>query len=560
VRLRLGEQFESLVLWPPLHDDGAPRYQDSADSWQDIVAGTQANEFWRAVLRPRLGGVPAHVTWRLAAPTDLVGLRYGGSFYADLAGTDDRIRLLHAWDGVGFLADGVFDAGSAPTRDGRLYAEVDGAPPGTREVWLRYELGCSLDAHDNSTGLQDALLEVRHLPRDPVRQPVEVTFCWTEHREEGDLERRHTQLVAVPSQVWTVNVGGFRDPTMNWVRVNLRGHGPDGGDVVYGYADGEDVGAGAGYDRRRYLFDWLDIVSRDMGYTVSRPAAVGNPDTDGAELTDGNVTPPTVEKTGDRAQGLTALWDAGDDVVVTLDLEQPRTVAALRVVTHQPDADHCHAARIEVALSADGASFVPAGVIRHDDVWSPPGDVLPWERSISPDFATLPAGGNLAHAFWLPLASPQTARRVECRFVPQAGRGLGISEIQVLSRYTETDWPDREAYIPSPTAVPAPPDGDAGGATSRPPGRRLRAAPNPFNAGTVLRATLPRAGRVDLRIHDVAGRRVRTLLAGAPRPAGPLAVRWDGDDDRGRPLPSGVYFARLRAEGLDAVGRLTLLK
>jgi len=561
VRLRLGEQVESHVLWPPLHDDGAPRYRDSADSWENVFAGSLADEFWRAVLRPLQGGIPAQVTWRFTAPAEIVGLRYGGSFYADLSGSDDRVRLLHSWDGGAFEEDGVFTSVSAPTRDGRLYATVSGAPPGARAAWLRYEFGCSQNAYYNSTGLQDALMEVSWEPRDPMRQPVEVTYCWTEHRVEGDVVREHTQLVTGVDQRWTIDVGGFRDPTMNWVRLNLRRYGPDGENTVYGYADGQDVGPGAGYDKRRYGFAWLDDVARDRSYVVSRPAAASNPDTDGRELTNGCVIPPTVEFDSDRVQVQTALWDPGADVVVALDLAQLQPVAALRVTTHQPDQTYCHAARIEVACSADGVTYTPLGTILHDDIWSPPGDELPWERGISPDFAGLPAGGNLAHAFWLPLATPVTARYVECRFVPLPDRGLSISEIQILSQFTQEDWPDREVYMPVATAVTEPPGPGAGNGRPLAAGSLLlTGAPNPFNAITDLSFELTRPCRVDLRIYDISGRLVRVLLSNAPCTAGRHTITWAGEDARGRPLPSGVYFAHLQGDGRSAVGRLTLVK
>lgn len=70
----------------------------------------------------------------------------------------------------------------------------------------------------------------------------------------------------------------------------------------------------------------------------------------------------------------------------------------------------------------------------------------------------------------------------------------------------------------------------------------VRAAPNPFNPSTEIRFTTPAAGDVSVRIHDARGRMLRILTAGR-RDAGDHAVRWDGRDARGRPLPSGAYRA-----------------
>jgi hypothetical protein len=69
---------------------------------------------------------------------------------------------------------------------------------------------------------------------------------------------------------------------------------------------------------------------------------------------------------------------------------------------------------------------------------------------------------------------------------------------------------------------------------------------NPFSQGSSLHYAVPRAGTVDLGIYDVAGRRLKTLVQEGLA-AGSYAADWDGRDDGGNPVPSGIYFARLRA-------------
>ena len=69
--------------------------------------------------------------------------------------------------------------------------------------------------------------------------------------------------------------------------------------------------------------------------------------------------------------------------------------------------------------------------------------------------------------------------------------------------------------------------------------------PNPFNSGTVIRFALPVGGHVELSIYNLAGQQVATLAQGA-REAGTYTVRWDGQDDTGRELASGVYLYRLQ--------------
>ena len=85
------------------------------------------------------------------------------------------------------------------------------------------------------------------------------------------------------------------------------------------------------------------------------------------------------------------------------------------------------------------------------------------------------------------------------------------------------------------------------------------AVPNPFNPATSIRFSLPRETTVSLRVYDVAGRLVRNLVQG-PLPAGAHSFRWNGRTDLGRNAASGVYFARLQADGLDEIRGMTLVR
>jgi len=69
--------------------------------------------------------------------------------------------------------------------------------------------------------------------------------------------------------------------------------------------------------------------------------------------------------------------------------------------------------------------------------------------------------------------------------------------------------------------------------------------PNPFNSDTVIRFSLPTSQDVELAIFNLAGQQVATLVSGV-RQAGTYTVRWDGRDDDGWELASGVYLYRLR--------------
>jgi hypothetical protein len=87
--------------------------------------------------------------------------------------------------------------------------------------------------------------------------------------------------------------------------------------------------------------------------------------------------------------------------------------------------------------------------------------------------------------------------------------------------------------------------------------------PNPFNPSTSVRFEVPAtsSGMVEVRVDvvDVAGRHIRTLLA-EQLSAGAHAVRWDGRDDHGGAVGSGVYFAHVTAAGESQSLKMTLAK
>jgi len=110
-----------------------------------------------------------------------------------------------------------------------------------------------------------------------------------------------------------------------------------------------------------------------------------------------------------------------------------------------------------------------------------------------------------------------------------------------------------EVAIPQVTGVVPPP---ARSTTVR----LLPNHPNPFNPATTIAFELPRSAHVSLRIHDLAGRLVRTLIAGESRAAGRHQVTWRGDLDGGARAASGVYVYRLEAGGEVLSRRMALLK
>jgi hypothetical protein len=84
--------------------------------------------------------------------------------------------------------------------------------------------------------------------------------------------------------------------------------------------------------------------------------------------------------------------------------------------------------------------------------------------------------------------------------------------------------------------------------------------PNPFNPVTTIRYDVRAGGgQVSLRVFDVSGRLVRTLVDGH-EVEGSKAVTWNGTNDRGQSVASGIYFYRMAAPGFTETKKMVLLR
>jgi hypothetical protein len=83
--------------------------------------------------------------------------------------------------------------------------------------------------------------------------------------------------------------------------------------------------------------------------------------------------------------------------------------------------------------------------------------------------------------------------------------------------------------------------------------------PNPFNPSTKIRFCVLEAGVVQLSIYNLQGQLVRTLVSGHVN-AGRHTLTWNGRDNAGKLVPSGVYLYKLQVNGFEETRKMTFMK
>jgi flagellar hook assembly protein FlgD len=84
--------------------------------------------------------------------------------------------------------------------------------------------------------------------------------------------------------------------------------------------------------------------------------------------------------------------------------------------------------------------------------------------------------------------------------------------------------------------------------------------PNPFNPATTIRYALPKAERVTLKIYDLLGKEVMTLIDREQKAAGDHVIFWDGRNQDGRLVASGIYLYQLHAGNFTLTKKMALTR
>jgi hypothetical protein len=421
IQVRLGPQVETTQLQPSIIG-GQHKKTVYSDRALDVEPQP---DYYKPTLRPADKGTPCYAIWKIQTPAPITDLVFGGTLC--VKSPKDRVTLLHSWDGQTCTRD-YQKSDDAMPYDLMVNVGVTSVPPQTKTAFLRYEFETEQFArHYFGPGIQMAVMTIHSQPRNATFVPIEVTYCWIEHRETGDLERQHTELVTSSAYQYTINVGGFRDPTMRWVRVNLKGYGSQG--YKRGYSDGQDVGPGAKPPWVRYR--WGKDLALGRPYTIMGAQDERNPD-GGGDLTDGIIAPPDTYVSV-KYMPTYVMFARDVSPAITIDLGTEQTVSAVRVHAGQEGGFHLsYPDAIKVETSADGNSFASAGLVGFNQVFEPPADFVPWEQDEATTFSSLPAGGRLAYAYRVLFEKPARARFVRITCQSRKGWGMLLSELQVF--------------------------------------------------------------------------------------------------------------------------------
>ena len=83
--------------------------------------------------------------------------------------------------------------------------------------------------------------------------------------------------------------------------------------------------------------------------------------------------------------------------------------------------------------------------------------------------------------------------------------------------------------------------------------------PNPFNPTTTIEYSLPARSHVTITVYNLLGRRVKTLFDGE-KTYGPHSVIWDGTDNNGKTVGTGIYFYQIKTDEAVESKKMLLLK
>ncbi len=280
-----------------------------------------------------------------------------------------------------------------------------------------------------------------------------------------------------------------------------------------------------------------------------------------------------LEWSGDGGASWQLIADAAGTSPYTWDLAgvPNGTIVRIRVIVEDygsPPLRGRDASASNIVVALPGNDSRGPKVLAGSAATSPMPVEIPGTATITALFSdSLRGGGTVAGAEWfLDPGAPEGSG------IPMSGAWGTITvavadtlDAQLLQPPIDTIWArsvDGDGNWGEATPLPVLLRGDFTGVASSVPPKTFHLyanRPNPFNPSTTIRFDLPARSPTDLRIYSVSGRLVRDFGSEVKR-AGSHEHVWDGRDNAGRPVPSGIYLLQLAAGEERSVRKMVLIR
>jgi len=375
-------------------------------------------------------------------------------------------------------------------------------------------------------------------------EPLEICYYWTEYDRNGTgvtaRQRSFKKTVSQTPAEFLVNVGGFRNPVMDSLRLNWPGVGPS---IPENYSDGVDVGAA--FEAPKYYYTFGKNIA--AGKAVTTVPTVTNP----GALVDNSTT--------------AAGWNAGIVPEITIDLGSAQNVGGIRLNQLISGGNGEYLDSGIVSSSSDNATYTEQGRVYYRQVWEP---ITNYNYCNSWDYSPAVVQQKHCNIVFAKFScafknSPTSARYV--KIVLYSARGqLAVTELEVYDAMTRTKvnneidqgWTLADPSFTAPDAGLAAVEGPAEGGQTEEAG--IEASPNPFNPSTSLTVYTGKTGlseALNVAVYTLDGKRAATLLSSTVKKGNAVTVRWDAAG-----CPSGVYVVKATMGSRSFERKVTLIK
>ena len=163
-----------------------------------------------------------------------------------------------------------------------------------------------------------------------------------------------------------------------------------------------------------------------------------------------------------------------------------------------------------------------------------------WIKSISSKTFTLEPGGQKNVEIWCTAENLDDGEYIDNLKITSDDPDTPVYDVILVFNVVATSIQDNSSNVPTGFALE-------------------QNYPNPFNPTTTIQFEVPKMSHVSIKIYDVLGHKVKTLVNGKYQPGSHSEV-WDGKDDKGLSMVSGAYLVRMQAGGFVRVKKMLLLK